>query len=162
MKYETVVNGKVARLDFNGARVRYQTEAGASAEFEYSCAEAGGSRWSVLVEGRSYSVELLAGGEVSVNGRGFGVDISDPRAVSGRRRAAGGEGRQAIAAPMPGRVIRLLVEAGAEVQAGQGLIVVEAMKMQNEMKSPKAGRIVEVKTAAGDTVTAGQILMVVD
>ena len=157
MKYETVVNGKVARLDFNGARVRYQTEAGASAEFEYSCAEAGGSRWSVLVEGRSYSAELLAGGEVSVNGRVFGVDITDPRAVSGRRRATGGEGRQAIAAPMPGRVIRLLVEAGAEVQAGQGLIVVEAMKMQNEMKSPKAGRIVEVKTAAGDTVTAARL-----
>lgn len=162
MKYEAAINGKPARLEFDGARVRYETESGGRTEFDYSCAEAGSSRWSVLIEGRSYAAELLAGGEVSVNGRVFGVEIADPRGVRGHRRAAGSEGRQAVAAPMPGRVIRLLVEPGAEVQAGQGLIVVEAMKMQNEMKSPKAGRIVEVKAAAGDTVTAGQILMVVD
>jgi biotin carboxyl carrier protein len=63
---------------------------------------------------------------------------------------------------MPGRVIRVLVESGQEIGAGQGLIVVEAMKMQNEMKSPRAGRVAEVRAAAGATVSAGDILVVIE
>ena len=63
---------------------------------------------------------------------------------------------------MPGRVIRVLVEAGQEVEAGQGLIVVEAMKMQNEMKSPKAGKILEIRTLAGSAVAAGDALLVLE
>jgi len=63
---------------------------------------------------------------------------------------------------MPGRVIRVLVESGQEIGAGQGLIVVEAMKMQNEMKSPRAGRVVEVRAAAGATVSAGDVLVVIE
>jgi biotin carboxyl carrier protein len=63
---------------------------------------------------------------------------------------------------MPGRVIRILVEAGQDVEAGDGLIVVEAMKMQNEMKSPKAGKILEVKTATGAAVSAGDVLLVIE
>jgi biotin carboxyl carrier protein len=63
---------------------------------------------------------------------------------------------------MPGRVIRVLVEPGQHVEAGQGLIVVEAMKMQNEMKSLQAGRVAEVKAAAGATVSAGDVLVVIE
>ncbi len=63
---------------------------------------------------------------------------------------------------MPGRVIRVLVEAGQEVSAGQGLIVIEAMKMQNEMKSPKDGRVAEVKTIDGATVLVGDVLIVIE
>jgi biotin carboxyl carrier protein len=63
---------------------------------------------------------------------------------------------------MPGKVIRVLVAAGDPVEAGQGLVVVEAMKMQNEMKSPKAGRVVEVKTKPHAAVAAGDVLVVVE
>jgi biotin carboxyl carrier protein len=63
---------------------------------------------------------------------------------------------------MPGRVIRVLVEAGQTVEAGQGLIVVEAMKMQNEMKSLAAGRVAEVRAQAGATVKAGDVLVVIE
>jgi biotin carboxyl carrier protein len=63
---------------------------------------------------------------------------------------------------MPGKVIRVLVSIGDTVELGQGLVVVEAMKMQNEMKSPKAGRIVEVKTKADAAVAAGDVLVVVE
>jgi biotin carboxyl carrier protein len=63
---------------------------------------------------------------------------------------------------MPGRVISLLVDPGQEVAAGEGLIVVEAMKMQNEMKAPRAGRVVAVKTVAGATVSAGDVLLVIE
>ena len=67
-----------------------------------------------------------------------------------------------MVALMPGRVIRVLVEAGQQVEAGQGLIVVEAMKMQNEMKAPRAGRVASVKAEAGAAVSAGDILMVIE
>jgi biotin carboxyl carrier protein len=63
---------------------------------------------------------------------------------------------------MPGKVIQVLVAVGDTVEAGQGLVVVEAMKMQNEMKSPKAGRIVEVKTKRDAAVAAGDVLVVVE
>ena len=162
MKFEATVNGKTALLELAGALLRYQPETGESIVRDYSVTGTGAGVWSVLMGGKSYSAALLANGEVSVNGRVFRVDTIDPRSMRGRRGTAGGEGRQTIIAPMPGRVIRVLVEAGQEVEAGQGLIVVEAMKMQNEMKSPKAGRVVEVKTAAGATVAAGEILAVIE
>jgi biotin carboxyl carrier protein len=63
---------------------------------------------------------------------------------------------------MPGKVIRVLVQKGDEVEAGAGLIVVEAMKMQNEMKAPRAARVLDVRVAGGDTVTAGQTLVVLE
>jgi biotin carboxyl carrier protein len=63
---------------------------------------------------------------------------------------------------MPGRVIRILVEKGQEIEAGQGLIVVEAMKMQNEMKSPRAGKVLEIRTTTGAAVSAGESLLVIE
>lgn len=63
---------------------------------------------------------------------------------------------------MPGKVVRVLVAEGDMVEAGQGLVVVEAMKMQNEMKSPKAGRVIEVKAKPDSTVAAGQVLLVIE
>jgi biotin carboxyl carrier protein len=63
---------------------------------------------------------------------------------------------------MPGKVIRVLVEEGGEVTAGQGIVVVEAMKMQNEMPSPKAGRVVSIAVKAGDAVATGQVLAVIE
>ena len=63
---------------------------------------------------------------------------------------------------MPGRVVRLLVEVGDEVEEGQGVVVIEAMKMQNELKSPKAGRVVRVGAGVGDTVGSGDVLVVVE
>jgi len=162
MKYEAIIDGKPARLELNGAQLHYARETGASLDLEYSIAPTGMGQWSVLANGRSFAAQLLSNGEVSVNGHVFRVEIFDPRGRRGRRGAAGSEGRQTIVAPMPGRVIRVLIEAGQEVEDGQGLIVVEAMKMQNEMKSPKAGRVVAVKTAAGATVAAGDVLAVVE
>jgi biotin carboxyl carrier protein len=87
--------------------------------------------------------------------------------VDGRRRRRGNqevprEGRQQVLAPMPGRVLRVLVQPGDEVQARQGLVVIEAMKMENELMSPKAGRVAEVAVAEGASVEAGRLLVVVE
>ena len=82
--------------------------------------------------------------------------------MRGRRSADAGKGRQNIAAMMPGKVVRVLVAMGDAVEAGEGLVVVEAMKMQNEMKSPKAGRVIEVRTRPEATVAAGEVLVVIE
>ena len=162
MKYEIVIDRKVAALSVAGDRLEYRREGGAALERQYSAVQAGDGTWSVLIDGRSYALMILGPGEVSVNGRVFHVDVFDPRELRGRRGGADGSGPQALTAPMPGRVIRVLVEPGQEVAAGQGLIVVEAMKMQNEMKAPRAGRVASVKAEAGATVSGGDILMVIE
>jgi biotin carboxyl carrier protein len=162
VKYEIVIDGKTATLSVAGDHFGYQRAGSAAIERQYSAARAGDKTWSILIDGRSYAVEILAAGEVSVNGRVFHLDVFDPRELRGRRSAMDTSGLQAVTAAMPGRVIRALVEIGQEVAAGQGLIVVEAMKMQNEMKAPRAGRVASLKAEAGATVSAGDILVVIE
>jgi len=123
----------------------------------------------VLDEGSGAGRELTvapgpSNGEVLVGLGGRTVAVS----VDGRRRRGGADagrhaaGEQPVVAPMPGRVVRVLVGAGDEVSARQGVVVVEAMKMENELRSPKAGRIKEVAVAPGTLVEAGRVLIVVE
>ncbi len=117
---------------------------------------------SLVVEGRQYRC-VLDGDGLLVGEQRFGFEVEDPRSLRGRRAAGGGSaGPRAVKAPMPGRVVRVLVSAGEEVSEQQGLVVIEAMKMQNELKSPKAGRVVRVAVAVDDTVGAGEVLVVVE
>jgi biotin carboxyl carrier protein len=121
--------------------------------------------YSVIHAGRSFEARVTAvadGFSVEVNGRRFHVEVRDPRNARRRSDAGLGGGRQNILAPMPGKVVRLLVQPGDTVEAGQGLVVVEAMKMQNEMKCAHAGTVREVRAAVGDTVAAGQVLVVIE
>ncbi len=94
-----------------------------------------------------------------------GVDV--PVVVDGRRRRSGplagaGKGEQRITAPMPGRVLRVLVKPGDEVAARQGLVVVEAMKMENELRASRAGRVRDVAVTEGTSVESGRLLVVVE
>ncbi|HWS52852.1 MAG TPA: acetyl-CoA carboxylase biotin carboxyl carrier protein subunit, partial [Pyrinomonadaceae bacterium] len=93
----------------------------------------------------------------------YEVALADPKRLRGARASAAHDGGRAqLAAQMPGRVVRVLVEAGQEVEAGQPVVVVEAMKMQNEMKSPKAGTVAEVRAQPGATVNPGDVLVVIE
>jgi biotin carboxyl carrier protein len=115
--------------------------------------------YSILVDGASYELRLSAD-EVFVNGQRFALDTN-----SGWKRrgpGAGAEGRTNIVAPMPGKVVRVLAELNQEVEEGQGIVVVEAMKMQNEMKAPGAGRIASISVKAGDSVNAGAVLATIE
>ena len=91
-----------------------------------------------------------------------------PVTVNGRRRrksadgGAHGEGEQAVVAPMPGRVVRVLVAPGDAVELRQGVVVVEAMKMENELGAPKPGRVKDVSVAPGTLVEAGRVLVVIE
>ena len=162
MKYEIRIEGKSATLSISGGRFAYCRDGGDCIESNYSAMPAGEGAWSILSGDRSYAVTLLSENQVSVNGRVFQVEALDPRGPRARRAAMEISGPLAVTTPMPGRVVRVLVEPGQEVAAGQGLIVVEAMKMQNEIKSPRAGRVTSVKALADATVSAGDVLLVIE
>lgn len=121
---------------------------------------------SLIVGNTSYRAVLENGSAepaLNVNNHWFPYRVDDPRSLRSRRsHGAGADGPKAIKASMPGRVVRVLVQKGDEVQAHQSVVVIEAMKMQNELKSPKTGHVSEVRVVAGDTVASGEVLAVVD
>jgi biotin carboxyl carrier protein len=163
MKLDVLVNGHAAELHLEPSSFRYARVGHLSPlERTYSIEPSGPGIFSILIEGRSYQATILAPGTIQINDQIFAVEIFDPRELRARSTAGASHGRQSIAAPMPGKVVRLLVSVGDQVEPAQGLIVVEAMKMQNEMKSPKAGTVVEIKTKDGATVAAGEILIVIE
>ena len=101
--------------------------------------------------------------DVTLHGRSYEMTIVDPKRLrSGQNSDRHQHGVAEILAPMPGKVVRVQTEAGASVEKGAGVIVVEAMKMQNEMKSPRAGVVVSVNVKPGDTVNAGDVLAVIE
>jgi biotin carboxyl carrier protein len=121
---------------------------------------------SVVIGGKAYEVkrEHHAGETFVWVGRvRHMVEVRDPRSLQGRKGGAGDEsGPRKITAPMPGKVVRVLVSEKAEVEAGQGVMVVEAMKMQNEIKSPKKGTVQKLIAVAGTAVNAGDVLAIVE
>lgn len=121
---------------------------------------------SLVVDGRAWRVVLENDSEepaVYVGGERIPYRIDDPRSLKGRRaRVTGTAGPKSIKASMPGRVVRVLAQKGEAVEAHQGVVVIEAMKMQNELKSPKAGKVAELRVAPGDTVVAGEVLAVIE
>ena len=121
--------------------------------------------YSILLGGRSLEirVEGLADGLLLHTAvREHRVEIVDPRSW---RRSRGGRidlaGRQQVVAPMAGKIVRVLIEQGQHVESGQGLMVVEAMKMQNEIRSPKTGTVERLSATEGETVNPGEILAVI-
>ena len=125
----------------------------------------GPGRISMILPGSGRASRGVRGDEpapgdwvVGIGGRQVRARVSDGRR---RRRAAASQagGDHAVAAPMPGRVVRVLVEPGDRVAAGQGLAVVEAMKMENEVAAPADGVVSEVRAAPGDSVEAGGVLV---
>ena len=121
---------------------------------------------SLLVNGKSYEVKQEAAGAESnivVGHERFRAAVRDPRSLRSRRRAQdSGQGVKRILAPMPGKVVRILALPGTEVEAGQPVLVIEAMKMQNELKSPKKGKVNRLAVGEGAAVEAGQVLAEVD
>jgi biotin carboxyl carrier protein len=118
---------------------------------------------SLLLEGQSYDVRLSPSPDgvlrIQTGLQEFSAEVADPRAWRGRTHSAlEAQGRQQIVAPMPGKVVRVLVKAGDKVEVGQGMLVVEAMKMQNEIRSPKGGTVVRLHVKEGQPVNAGEVL----
>jgi biotin carboxyl carrier protein len=156
MKWQVVVDGRAIEIDSQQLASVLQVEAGV---------------YSVLLDGASYEIRIQPSGHrltasavvtASVAGRRFDVEVRDPRDASRSSSAAVGSGRQNVTAPMPGKVVRVLVDKGDPVETSQGLVVVEAMKMQNELKASRPGRVLEIRAREGETVGAGDTLVVLE
>ena len=172
MTWEVVVDGETLRVELARAAVpadQWIARIG-QRELRFSAVAGGRETLSLLLNGASYEVrrEQLPGAEngefnIFIGGRRFACELRDPRALRSRRaRAAAGEGPKKLLSPMPGKVIRVLVPEGSSVAANQPVLVIEAMKMQNEIKSPKAGTVQKLLAPEGTAVNAGDVLAIVE
>jgi biotin carboxyl carrier protein len=121
---------------------------------------------SLIIDGVAYEVKreiALNDTYVWVRSARFKTEVRDPRSLRSRRAAMGvGEGPQKLLAPMPGKVVRLIAKEGEEIEAGKPVLVVEAMKMQNELKATKSGTVQKICVAEGAAVNAGDVLAIVE
>jgi biotin carboxyl carrier protein len=136
-------------------------------EFLVDGKKTGRTSYSLIVDNRSFEIEVDNAEDeyrVSVDGRNYHMNLVDERRmrVGGAQSGLALQGRQKVSVPMPGKVIAVLVAEGDMVEKGQGLIIVEAMKMENEVRSPIAGEVKEIKVKAGDAVEGGAVLAVVE
>ncbi|HXW18189.1 MAG TPA: biotin/lipoyl-containing protein [Candidatus Acidoferrales bacterium] len=153
--------GRQIELTRDGSRVKATID---GRKVEADAVVVGKGVYSVLAGGRSFEVRIEEHGAsvIAVCGGGeFHASIRDPRKFRRGSGAHSAEGRLEVTARMPGKVVRILVHEGETVIAGQGLLVVEAMKMQNEIRSPKAGTVEKVIVSEGQPVNAGDSLAIV-
>jgi biotin carboxyl carrier protein len=164
MLYDVTIDGKHYRLDLNRADGRWSCRLdGRDVELDTVLARL--DVLSVRVGNMAYEVksERVANEwHLWVGGTRFAVEVRDPRSLRGRARAGDDQGPRKILASMPGKVVRLLVREGDQVETGAGLAVVEAMKMQNEIKSPKKGTVQKILVSEGAAVNAGDVLAIVE
>jgi len=166
MTYDVVVDGKTHRLELSRGENTWQCLIDGEA-MEVDAALTARDVLSVLVGNKAYEIkrERSLRGELHmvIGSARYAVDVQDPRSLRTRRAAGQSEeGPQKLTAAMPGKIIRIMVNEKDEVEAGQAVLVMEAMKMQNEMKAPKTGRVQKILTAEGSTVNAGDTLAVIE
>ena len=164
MTYDVSIDGKSYRLDLDRAENRWSCRLDGR-DIEVDAVLARPDVLSLRIGNHAYEVkcERVAGDmHLWVGSARFAVDVRDPRSLRGRVRVVDDHGPKKIAAPMPGKVVRVLVSQGAEVEAGAGVLVVEAMKMQNEIKSPKKGTVQKILVSEGAAVNAGDVLAIVE
>jgi biotin carboxyl carrier protein len=172
VRYQLVVDGQVRAVDLERTGDGWTITLGAR-RWQADMVPSGGA-WSLLLRGGDRTAGVAAshdvrvrwdrGGaaRVRVDGTELAVSVA-PASVPGRRGAADhGAGDGAIRAPMPGRVVRVPVAAGQAVAARQPVVVVEAMKMENELRAPHAGTVRALHVQPGDSVDAGQLLVELD
>jgi len=136
-------------------------------EFLLDGKKTGRTNYSLIVDNRSFEVDIDVSEDdyrVLVDGRNYHIHLLDERRMrlGGLQAGIEVQGRQRVSVPMPGKVIAVLVSEGDKVERGQGLVIVEAMKMENEVRSPINGEVKEVKVKTGDSLEAGATLLVVE
>ena len=160
MKYHAEAGGQHYEAEKTGAGVRLN-----GVDHEVDAVWFSDDEVRIAVDGRSYRVfvrPLEAGWQLNVLGRNFDVSIEEARARSVRQRAgsrAGEGGQHEVRAPMPGLVVRVLAKEGQRVGAGDGLVVIEAMKMENEIRASGSGTVAAIKVGPGDVVERDEILI---
>ena len=161
--FDATVDGRTLRVEVRGKDGRYVVTLDGR-PLEVDLQETGRDFVSLLIDGRSYEVGLgrrPGGYTVVLTDDSLNVDLADAaRGASAVKKGTSGPAQ--VTAPMPWKLVRLLVSPGQEVTAGQGLVVVEAMKMENELRAPRAGRVKELHVREGQAVETGALLAVVE
>lgn len=165
MTYDVTIDGKNYRLELNRTDGRWQCRLDGR-EIQLDAVLSRRDVLSILIDGKSYEVKrerTVTDLHLWVGPVRYAAELRDPRSLRSRKGAGiDDQGPKKIVAPMPGKVVRLLVAEKAQVEAGQGILVVEAMKMQNEIKSPKAGIVQKLVATEGGAVNAGDVLAIVE
>ena len=165
MIYEVTVAEKVYRVELVRTEQEWKCKLDGR-ELPLDVISAQDGMLSLLLQGKSYEVKqetVGAESNVVVGQERFTASVRDPRSFRSRRRVGASEqGVMKIKAPMPGKVVRILTPAGSHVEMGQSVLVIEAMKMQNELKAPKTGVVKKINVEEGAAVEAGQALAEVE
>jgi biotin carboxyl carrier protein len=166
VKYEVLLAGKTRVVELTRQNGAWKISLDGNT-LDANAVEVAPNIFSVLLSGDSHQIRIAPrpDGTLTLHTglAEYHAEVTDPRSWRGRRQGAvEAAGRQQITAPMPGKVVRLLVKQGDSVEAGQGLLVVEAMKMQNEIRSPKSGKIEKLFAQEGQPVNAGEVLLWVE
>ncbi|MGA8154066.1 MAG: acetyl-CoA carboxylase biotin carboxyl carrier protein subunit [Terriglobales bacterium] len=165
MLYDVTIDGKNYRLDLQRADGCWQCCLDGQ-EVHMDAVLARRDVLTVLIDGKAYEIKrerTATDLHLWVGSARYATELRDPRSLRSRRRSGDDEkGPRKLLAPMPGKVVRVLLEQGSVVEAGQSILVVEAMKMQNEIKSPKKGMVQRIVAVEGTPVNAGDVLAIVE
>ena len=164
MIYEISIDGKNYRLELSQIEGSWACRLDGR-EIEVDAVLARPDVLSLRLGNQAYEVKCERVGSdlhLWVGSVRYEAEVRDPRSLRSRGRAVDDHGPRKLTAPMPGKVVRILLREGAEVDAGTGVLVVEAMKMQNEVKSPKKGKIQKIVVSEGAAVNAGDVLGIVE
>lgn len=160
--YDVSINGKAYRVELQRVDDGWLCRVDGR-EFRINAEQINATTLSLLIEGESYQVRRPSENSIAVGERLYEVSVDDPRAWRGKKRSgAAGEGPQKLVASMPGKIVRVLAAEGDAISAGQGIAVIEAMKMQNEIKSAKAGVLKKLLVQPGLNVNAGKVLAIIE
>lgn len=169
MPYEVRLNDRTAVVELlsrQGEKVLVSVD---GKEYELDVERVGSGKLSILHRHKSFNIELIQRENakryhVNTKTRAYDVDIIDAEAkyLASRKKGQEEEGDASVAAPIPGKVVRVMVKNGDVVEAGQTLVVLSAMKMESEFKAGKAGRVAEIRVEEGQTVEARQVMVVLE
>jgi len=163
MTYDVTIDGKNYRLELDRAEGRWSCRLdGRVVEIDAVLARPDVLSLRVGDKAYEFKSERVAGVlQIWVGNQRFAPEVRDPRLLRSRSRVTEDHGPKKLTAPMPGKIVRVLATEGVEVEAGAGVLVIEAMKMQNEIKSPKKGTIQKILVREGAAVNAGDVLAIV-
>lgn len=165
MKLQAQIDDEIHEVEIgrDGGRVFARID---DREYELEASEVEPNVFLLKHKGMVHEIYISPTGnsyQASVGGKDIDVRLIDPKRLRGTGSGAEhSDGNAEIRTMMPGKVVRLIVNTGDAIEKGDGVLVVEAMKMQNELKSPKAGTVKEIRVAEGETVAAGDVLAIIE
>jgi biotin carboxyl carrier protein len=165
VKFEAQTGGETIPIDVGGADGRFSVVIG-DRRLQVDARQTAEGIWSILLDGASHVADVTEQDGVylvDVEGERYAIRVEEEsRYIIRTRGAQGGDRGQVLKAPMPGKVTLIEVTVGQAVAPGDGLIVLEAMKMENEFKAQVAGTVKEIRVVAGQPVNPGDVLVVIE